>query len=44
MVANWTYVREFEHATVYVDLTSRASSNVTFHGSCPSAHGKVDVV
>eukprot|EP00045_Choanoeca_perplexa_P015967 m.208259 g.208259 ORF g.208259 m.208259 type:complete len:459 (-) comp17131_c0_seq1:1160-2536(-) len=35
MVDRWLYVREFEYATVHVDLTKRADSNVTFHGSCP---------
>jgi hypothetical protein len=29
----WTYTREFEHASVFVDLENRNASKVTFH-SC----------
>jgi hypothetical protein len=30
----WTYSREFAHASVFVDLTNRSASHVTFTGDC----------
>jgi hypothetical protein len=30
----WTYSREYEHASVYVDLNNRTASRVDFKGSC----------
>ena len=30
----WTYTREYEHASVLVDLTNRSASRVAFTGSC----------
>mmetsp|Transcript_13815 Transcript_13815/g.35502 ORF Transcript_13815/g.35502 Transcript_13815/m.35502 type:complete len:101 (+) Transcript_13815:729-1031(+) len=32
--STWTYTREFEHASVFVDLTNRTASHVTFLGMC----------
>ena len=30
----WTYTREYEHASVFVDLTNRTASHVRFTGRC----------
>ena len=30
----WTYTREYEHASVFVDLTNRTACRVDFTGSC----------
>ena len=30
----WTYTREYEHASVFVDLTNRSACHVDFKGSC----------
>ena len=30
----WTYTREYEHASVFVDLANRTASRVDFTGSC----------
>jgi len=32
--STWTYTREFEYATVFVDLNNRTNSNVKFTGTC----------
>jgi hypothetical protein len=34
VAGTWTYTREFEHATVFVDLANRTASNVKFTGAC----------
>jgi hypothetical protein len=34
VAGTWTYTREFEHATVFVDLMNRTASNVKFTGKC----------
>ena len=30
----WTFTREYEHASVFVDLTNRSAGHVHFTGSC----------
>ena len=30
----WTYAREYEHASVFVDLTNRTACRVDFTGGC----------
>jgi len=34
VAGTWTYTREFEHATVFVDLVNRTASKVEFTGAC----------
>jgi len=34
MQGTWTYTREYEHASVFVDLTNRSAGHVRFTGSC----------
>lgn len=34
VAGTWTYTREFEHASVFVDLGNRTNSKVTFAGTC----------
>jgi hypothetical protein len=33
-VGTWTYTRQYEHASVFVDLNNRTASSVTFTGAC----------